>query len=228
LLYGNIGSGNRLDFTCIGPAVNPAARLEKLAGRLDRTVLASQDFASRCDDSFEPLGCFAVAGFAEGIRNERTDRRESPKRRGRSFGWTWISSNSTTPATSSSTRRTATKRRLANSAAARARIGEPLRFAYGSAPIEALDVCQPRENKTGAGDASAPVAVFVLGGAWRTGDASEFTFLAEPFVRAAPISRCFGGDRERLYLISHSSGSHLAGLRRDTRLGERGITPRHS
>jgi arylformamidase len=136
-----------------------------------------------------------------------------------------------------------TKRRAANSAAARARIGEPLRFAYGPTPIEALDVYRPLSNNAAAG-AAAPVAIFVHGGAWRTGSASEFTFLAEPFVRAGAnfavldfinvddaggdlrpmveqIRRAvgfvyrnaekFGGDRDRLYLISHSSGSHLAG-----------------
>jgi adenylate cyclase len=65
VLFGNIGSGNRLDFTCIGPAVNLAARLEKLAGRLGRTILASQDFVDHCGyDGLQPLGRFAVAGFA--------------------------------------------------------------------------------------------------------------------------------------------------------------------
>ena len=65
VLFGNIGSGNRLDFTCIGPAVNLAARLEKLAGRLGRTVLASEDFVDHCgDDGLQPIGRFAVAGFA--------------------------------------------------------------------------------------------------------------------------------------------------------------------
>jgi adenylate cyclase len=65
VLYGNIGSGNRLDFTCIGPAVNLAARLEALAGRLGRTVLASQDFAACTAGAFHAIGKFAVAGFAE-------------------------------------------------------------------------------------------------------------------------------------------------------------------
>ena len=65
VLYGNIGSGNRLDFTCIGPAVNLAARLEKLAGQLGRTVVASADFAKYCGNTFHPIGSFAVAGFAE-------------------------------------------------------------------------------------------------------------------------------------------------------------------
>ena len=65
VLFGNIGSSNRLDFTCIGPAVNLAARLEKLAGRLGRTILASEDFVDRCsDDYLQPIGRFAVAGFA--------------------------------------------------------------------------------------------------------------------------------------------------------------------
>ena len=42
-----------------------AARLEKLAGRLGRTVLASQDFVDHCGyDGLQALGHFAVAGFA--------------------------------------------------------------------------------------------------------------------------------------------------------------------
>ena len=63
VLYGNIGSGNRLDFTCIGPAVNLAARLEKLAARLGRTIILSAEFAQHSRSELEPLGEFAVAGF---------------------------------------------------------------------------------------------------------------------------------------------------------------------
>jgi adenylate cyclase len=64
VLYGNIGSGNRLDFTCIGPAVNLAARLEKLAARIGRTIILSVEFARHSQIALEPLGEFAVPGFA--------------------------------------------------------------------------------------------------------------------------------------------------------------------
>src|SRR4030081_1731138 len=37
ILYGNIGGGNRLDFTLTGPSVNLASRVEKLAGHTNRT-----------------------------------------------------------------------------------------------------------------------------------------------------------------------------------------------
>ncbi|HKE41924.1 MAG TPA: adenylate/guanylate cyclase domain-containing protein [Casimicrobiaceae bacterium] len=65
VLYGNIGGGNRLDFTCIGPAVNLAARLEKLAGRLGRTMLVSEQFAQQCRSRLVPVGAHALPGFSE-------------------------------------------------------------------------------------------------------------------------------------------------------------------
>src|SRR6516165_6457378 len=64
VLYGNIGAVGRLDFTCIGPAVNLAARLEKIVAKLGRTVIASERFAQQCLSEMESLGEFAVAGFA--------------------------------------------------------------------------------------------------------------------------------------------------------------------
>jgi adenylate cyclase len=63
VLYGNIGGAGRLDFTCIGPAVNLAARLEKLAARLGRSIIASEEFAGSCGDALSALGDFALPGF---------------------------------------------------------------------------------------------------------------------------------------------------------------------
>lgn len=76
VLYGNIGGSNRLDFTCIGPAVNLAARLEKIASNLQRTVVASASFVEMCArDNWIDLGEFPIAGFAKaervyGLQNE--------------------------------------------------------------------------------------------------------------------------------------------------------------
>jgi adenylate cyclase len=79
VLYGNIGSGNRLDFTCIGPAVNFAARIEKLTGQLGREILASGEFARHCRGEFTPLGAFTLPGFSAaqqvfGLVNEELSR----------------------------------------------------------------------------------------------------------------------------------------------------------
>jgi adenylate cyclase len=63
VLYGNVGGQTRLDFTCIGPAINLAARLEKLAGELGRTLLASTEFAERCPGALVPVGRFTVRGI---------------------------------------------------------------------------------------------------------------------------------------------------------------------
>ncbi|MGB3445123.1 MAG: adenylate/guanylate cyclase domain-containing protein [Xanthobacteraceae bacterium] len=68
VLYGNIGGGSRLDFTCIGPAVNLAARLEKMAGQLNRTVVASSAFVRSITEGWIDLGEFPIAGFRSSER----------------------------------------------------------------------------------------------------------------------------------------------------------------
>jgi adenylate cyclase len=69
VMYGNIGSRARLDFTVIGPAVNMASRLETLTKQLARTVLLSRAFADLVAGEFEleRLGEHPVRGFADPI-----------------------------------------------------------------------------------------------------------------------------------------------------------------
>ncbi len=64
-----------------------------------------------------------------------------------------------------------------NSELVRSRIGQPQRFAYGSTEIEKLDIYRTKLSK-------ASVFVFIHGGAWRSGRAKDYGFLAELFVTA--------------------------------------------
>lgn len=60
--YGNIGGASRLDFTCIGPAVNLAARLQGVASQLSRPVVVSEPFAKFTTRPLEDLGMFELKG----------------------------------------------------------------------------------------------------------------------------------------------------------------------
>jgi class 3 adenylate cyclase len=65
MLWGNIGTADRLDFTAIGPAVNLVSRLEGLCRPLGRSVLASGAFAAEATTPMVPLGEHRLRGIAE-------------------------------------------------------------------------------------------------------------------------------------------------------------------
>ena len=129
------------------------------------------------------------------------------------------------------------ERRNGASEAARARLGEPRRCAYGPGRNEQLDLYPTTKGRA--------IHVFVHGGAWRAGRAREYAAAAEMFIDAgahyvaldfdnAPdcggdlfvmadqVRRAiawvyrnaalFGGDTERMYVSGTSSGAHLAGV----------------
>jgi arylformamidase len=130
------------------------------------------------------------------------------------------------------------KRYATNSEQVRARLGAPKRLAYGTSPIEGLDLYPARKP-------NAPVHVFIHGGAWRSGLARDSAYQAETFVHAGahyvvvdfnnvletkgdlmPMAdqvrravawvyrnaASFGGDPNRVFVSGHSSGGHLAGV----------------
>ena len=130
-----------------------------------------------------------------------------------------------------------TKRRVANSDRARAVLGEPERVAYGSSDIEKLDIYRARQTHAPVNifvhggawranrgrDYAFLAELFVNAGAHyvildftNVDDAAGSLFPMVEQVRRAVgwvyrNAKSFGGDPERLYLTSHSSGSHLSG-----------------
>jgi adenylate cyclase len=69
VLYGNVGSDRRLDFTIVGPAVNEAARLEALCATLDVALVASRRFVDLLGtpEKFRSLGPRALRGVREPV-----------------------------------------------------------------------------------------------------------------------------------------------------------------
>jgi len=65
MLWGNIGTADRLDFTAIGSAVNLVSRLEGLCRPLGRPVLLSEAFAQQTTRPLIPLGEHKLRGIAE-------------------------------------------------------------------------------------------------------------------------------------------------------------------
>lgn len=61
--YGNIGSGNRLDFTAVGRDINILSRLELLCKDIGRPLLMTDTFAAEITDPVFEIGHFELRGF---------------------------------------------------------------------------------------------------------------------------------------------------------------------
>jgi len=64
LVYGNIGTPGRLDFTVIGSAVNEASRIEAMCKTLGQNIILSSKFARHCPNRLVSLGSHTLRGVS--------------------------------------------------------------------------------------------------------------------------------------------------------------------
>jgi len=67
VIYGNVGTAKRLDFTATGPAVGMAARVEQLTRSLDASLLATADFAAHVSEEGTALPPQTLRGFQDNV-----------------------------------------------------------------------------------------------------------------------------------------------------------------
>lgn len=68
VLYGNIGTDSRLDFTVMGPAVNLTSRLESMCSKLGTQLTVSSVVAQENQDLLEFFGEHNLKGITESIQ----------------------------------------------------------------------------------------------------------------------------------------------------------------
>ena len=67
VLFGNIGTPERLEFSVIGAAANETARIEALCKRTGRDVIVSRAVATALEAPWPSLGRFELAGVSEPV-----------------------------------------------------------------------------------------------------------------------------------------------------------------
>ncbi len=64
VIFGNVGTEKRLDFTATGAAVGLVSRCEAMTRELGRRLIATGAFTAICPEPAQPLGAHAIRGFA--------------------------------------------------------------------------------------------------------------------------------------------------------------------
>ena len=67
VMYGNIGTPTRIEFTVIGAAANEAARIESLCKTLDTSLVMSEQVVRHLPGCWKPLGRHALRGVGEAV-----------------------------------------------------------------------------------------------------------------------------------------------------------------